>query len=106
VIFTTLCLLPVSLTKYEKHSVSKNLLIYRRARIVDNGDSKVPANFRKILKYLMANATLFGYLFIYRYIMEIDEKKIYTYNISVGVCLLYCWPDVALQLGCFGAELM
>ncbi len=44
--------------------------------------------------------------FIYRYIMEVDEEKIYTYNISVGVCLWFCWLDVGLQLGCIGAVLM
>jgi hypothetical protein len=32
--------------------------------------------------------------------MEVDEEKIDTYNISVGVCLLFCWLDVVLKLGC------
>jgi hypothetical protein len=37
--------------------------------------------------------------------MEVDEK-IVTYNISVGVCLWFCWLDVVLKLGCVGAVLM
>jgi hypothetical protein len=44
---------------------------------------------KTLFKYLVANATLFGYLFHiysrYRYNMEVDEEKIHTYNISVGV---------------------
>ncbi len=41
----------------------------------------------KVHKYLVANATLFGYLFIYsnRYNMGVDEEEIDSYNISVGV---------------------
>ncbi len=35
--------------------------------------------------------------------MEGDEEKIYTYNISVGVCLWFCRLDVGLQLGCIRA---
>jgi hypothetical protein len=38
--------------------------------------------------------------------MEVDEVKIDTYNISVGVCLWFCLLDVALKLGCIGAGLM
>ncbi len=47
--------------------------------------------------------------FIYRYTMEVDEEKIYTYNISVGICLWFYWLDVlgvGMQLGCIGAVLM
>jgi hypothetical protein len=38
--------------------------------------------------------------------MEVDEKKIYKCNISVGVCLWFCRLDVGLQLGCIGAVLI
>jgi hypothetical protein len=38
--------------------------------------------------------------------MEVDEEKIYTYNISVEVCLWFCRLDVGLQLGCIGAVVM
>ncbi len=31
-----------------------------------------------------------------RYNMEVDEKKIETYTISVGVCLWFCRLDVVL----------
>ena len=34
---------------------------------------------------------------IYMYSMEVDEEKIYTDNISVGVCLKFCRLDVGLQ---------
>jgi hypothetical protein len=37
--------------------------------------------------------------------MEVDEEKIDTYNISVGVCF-FCRLDVGLQVGCNGAVLM
>jgi hypothetical protein len=61
----------------------------------------------KKFSYLVANATLFGYLFHrYRYNMEVDEENIDTYNISVGVCLWFCWLDVVLKLGCIGAVLV
>ncbi len=36
--------------------------------------------------------------FKYRYSMEVDEK-IYTYNISVKVCLWFFLLDVGLQIG-------
>ncbi len=36
--------------------------------------------------------------FIYRYSMEVDGEKIYTYNILVGACLWFCRLDVGLQL--------
>jgi hypothetical protein len=35
--------------------------------------------------------------FIYRYNMEVDEEKIYTFNGSVGVCLRLCRLDVGLH---------
>jgi hypothetical protein len=38
--------------------------------------------------------------------MEVDDEKIDTYIISVGVCLWFCRLDVALKLGCIGAGLM
>jgi hypothetical protein len=41
--------------------------------------------------------------FIYRYSMEFDEEKVYTYNILVGVSLWFCRPYVGLQLECIGA---
>jgi hypothetical protein len=34
--------------------------------------------------------------------MEIDEEKIDTYNISVGVCFWFCRLDLVLKLGCIG----
>jgi hypothetical protein len=44
-----------------------------------------PGQSKNRSKYLVANATLFGYLFHtvyrYRYNMEVDEEKIDTYNI-------------------------
>jgi hypothetical protein len=64
----------------------------------------------RISAYLGANATRFVYLFhiLYRYSMEVDDEKIYTYRISVGVCLWFCQldVDVGLHLGCIGAVLM
>ncbi len=36
--------------------------------------------------------------YIYRYRMEVDEEKIYTYNNLVGVCLWFCQLDVACSL--------
>jgi hypothetical protein len=44
--------------------------------------------------------------FIYRYRYNMDEEKIDTYNISVGVCVWFCRLDVVLKLGCIGAGLM
>jgi hypothetical protein len=39
--------------------------------------------------------------------MKVDEEKIDTYNISVGVCFLwFCRLDVVLKLGFIGAGLM
>jgi hypothetical protein len=46
------------------------------------------------------------FIYRYRYYMEVDEEKTDTYNISVGVCLWFCRPDVVLKLGCIGAVLM
>jgi hypothetical protein len=34
----------------------------------------------------------------FRYNIEVDEEKVATYNISVGVCLWFCRPDVGLIL--------
>jgi hypothetical protein len=44
--------------------------------------------------------------YIYRYSMEVDKEKIYTYNISVGLCLWFCRLDVGLKIGCIRAVLM
>jgi hypothetical protein len=38
--------------------------------------------------------------------MEVDEEKIDTYTISVGVCWWFCRLDVDWKLGCIGAILM
>jgi hypothetical protein len=38
--------------------------------------------------------------------MEVDEEKIDTHNISVGVCLWFCRLDVVLKLECIVAVLM
>ncbi len=46
------------------------------------------------------------FIYRYRYNMEVDEEKMDTYNISVGVCLWFCRQDVVLKLGCNGAGLM
>jgi hypothetical protein len=40
------------------------------------------------------------------YNMEVDEEKIDTDNISVGVCLWFCRLNVVLKLGCIGAGFM
>ncbi len=66
-----------------------------------------PVQVAKMRSNLVANSTLFGYLIHrYRYNTEIDEEKVDTYNISVGVCLWFCRLDVFLKLGCSGAVLM
>jgi hypothetical protein len=50
------------------------------------------------LIFLVANATLFGYLFHrYKYNMEVDEEKIDIYNISVGVCLWFLSARCGLE---------
>ena len=49
-----------------------------------------------IFKYLVANATLFGYLFFNSYIgteLRLMRSR-FTYNISVGVCSWFCRLDV------------
>jgi hypothetical protein len=38
--------------------------------------------------------------------MEVEEEMIYPYNISVAVCLWFCWLDVVLKLGFTGAVFM
>ena len=42
----------------------------------------------------------------YRYNVEVDEEKIDTYNIPVGVCVWFCRLDVVFKLGCIGFVLM
>jgi hypothetical protein len=46
------------------------------------------------------------FIYRYRYNMEVDEEKIDTYHISVGVCFWFFRLDVVLKLGCIGAGLM
>ncbi len=51
-------------------------------------------------KYLVANATLFGYLFFNSYIGTVLRlvRSRFTYNISLGVCLWFCRLDVGSSL--------
>jgi hypothetical protein len=46
------------------------------------------------------------FMYRYRYKMEVDEEKIDTYNMSVGVCLWFSRLGVVLKLGGNGAGLM
>ena len=65
-------------------------------------------NYVQFFLYLVAIPLFLDIYFIYRYRynMEVDEEKIDTYHISVGVCFWFFRLDVVLKLGCLGAVLM
>jgi hypothetical protein len=93
----------MSLTRENYPSCCEN---YRKCRLFCYRlDAKVPGSRKRdSFKYLVANATLFGYLFhiLVQYGMEVE---IYIQYFAWG-CLWFCRLDVDLQLGCIGAELM
>jgi hypothetical protein len=68
------------------HSHRKNLLTSQFSQHLNISQNRKEKVGKILNKYLVTNDTLFEYSFHgYRYNMEVNEEKIDTYNISVGV---------------------